>query len=299
MKTVFWVTGFRGKSTPPWKEIPFLSLTLLLAGCSEQKAPEPQAPAPAAAKKVVIKGSNTVGEELGPRLIAEYKKDHPDIGIDLETKGTGSGFWGLVAGVCDIAAASRPANNEEMEQARARGIEFDEHVIGSYSVAVIVNAGNSVADLSPNQVRDIFTGVIQNWKDAGGSDAPIHVCIRDPISGTYLGFRELTMENKPYTANTNALTSYAAIIQAVAQDQNAIGYAGMDAAGKPGVKAVSIGGVAPSAASVNEHKYPYARALRLYTSKSKTAPTTAEFIGFVESKRGQEIVAQLGNVPRP
>src|SRR5262245_50545223 len=276
-------------------------LFLLLAGCSEEKAPQPQASKAAATtsgQKVTIKGSNTIGEELAPRLIAEYGKEHPQVGFELETKGTGSGFWGLIAGVSDIAAASREANKEEIEQAKARGIEFDEHIIGSYSVAVVINSGNSISDLSPEQVRDIFTGVIQNWKDLGGSDAPIHLCIRNPISGTYLGFRELAMENKPYAASTNAFTNYAGIVQAVAQDQNAIGYASLDLAAKPGVKALTIKGVAPTAASVNEQKYPYARALRLYLNKSKEAPAVVEFIRFVESPRGQQIVAQLGNVPR-
>jgi phosphate transport system substrate-binding protein len=277
---------------------------LLLAGCSDNKTSEPQTQASSRSSgssgpKLVIKGSNTIGEELGPRLIAEFKKDHPNAAIEFETKGTGSGFWGLIAGVCDIAAASRPANNEEIEQAKSRNIEFNEHVIGSYSVAVIANAGNAVSDLSPEQVRDVFTGAVQNWKDVGGSDAPIHVCVRDPISGTHLGFRELAMENKPYAAGTNAFNSYAGIVEAVAKDQNAVGYASVDLASKAGVKPLSIKGVAPSAVSVNEHKYPYARALRLYTNKSKEASTAAEFISFVESKRGQEIVAQMGNVPRP
>lgn len=278
------------------------ALLLMLGACSDNKTAEQKGTTPggsgAPGSKLVIKGSNTIGEELGPRLIAEYKKDHPNAAIDLEAKGTGSGFWGLIGGGCDIAAASRAANAEEIEQAKTRGIEFNEHVIGSYSVAVVVNAGNSVNDLSPEQVRDIFTGAVKNWKDVGGSDAPIHVCIRDPISGTYLGFKELAMENKPYCASTNAFTSYSGIIEAVGNDQNAIGYASVDLASKPGVKAASIKGVAPSAAAVNEHKYPYARALRLYTNKSKESTATSEFIGFVESKRGQEIVAQMGNVPK-
>src|SRR5437868_15310676 len=87
-----------------------LGLSLLLGGCSDKSAPETQAPAPSprSAQKLVIKGSNTIGEELGPKLIAEYGKEHPKAAIELETKGTGSGFWGLIAGVCDIAAASRP-----------------------------------------------------------------------------------------------------------------------------------------------------------------------------------------------
>ena len=274
-----------------------LALSLLLPGCSEQPSPTPTGKA-APGVKVVIKGSNTIGEELGPRLIAEYKKDHPNSGFELESKGTGSGFWALIGGQCDLAAASRVPNADELKQAKERGVEFVEHPIASYSVAIIVNAANPLADLTRAQVRDVFTGAVKNWKEVGGSDARIQLDIRDPISGTYLGFRELAMEDKPYPAGTNAFSSYAAIVQAVAQDANAVGYTSLDLVKSPGIKVVSIGGVAPTNASVNDGKYPYARVLRLYTSKSKEASGTLEFIKFVQSPKGQQVVAQSGNVPR-
>jgi phosphate transport system substrate-binding protein len=87
-------------------------------------------------------------------------------------------------------------------------------------------------------------------------------------------------------------------VQAVAQDANAVGYTSLDLVKSPGIKVVSIGGVAPTNASVNDGKYPYARVLRLYTSKSKEASGTLEFIKFVQSPKGQQVVAQSGNVPR-
>src|SRR5205085_8207773 len=108
------------------------------------------------AQKIIIKGSNTVGEELAPRLIAEYKKDHPKVAIDLETRGTGSGFYGLFAGACDIATASRGMVTNEEAQAKSRGIQLNDATIGSYAVAVIVHGSNPVANLTREQVRDIF-----------------------------------------------------------------------------------------------------------------------------------------------
>jgi phosphate transport system substrate-binding protein len=270
-----------------------LAVSLILPGCSDQPAS-----APSGKSAVVIKGSNTIGEELGPRLVTEYKKDHPNAGFDLESKGTGSGFWALIGGQCDVAAASRAPNADELKQAKERGVEFVEHPIASYSVAIIVNAASPLADLTRAQVRDVFTGAVKNWKEVGGPDAPIHLDIRDAISGTYLGFRELAMEDKPYPTGTNAFTSYAAIVQAVAQDASAVGYASLDLLQSSGIKALSIGGVAPARSSVNDGKYPYARLLRFYTSKGKEAPGTLEFIKFVESPKGQQVVAQSGNVPR-
>jgi phosphate transport system substrate-binding protein len=164
---------------------------------------------------------------------------------------------------------------------------------------VVENASNPVGNLTTNQVRDIFTGVIQNWKDVGGPDAPIHLYVRDPVSGTYLGFRELAMGNKPYGHAQMLFTTYAAIVRAVGEDPDGIGYSSLGLAKGSEVKAVSIGGVEPSFDTVNKHQYPYARVLHLYTNKNQEAPTTHDFILYVASPHGQEVVEQMGFVPRP
>jgi len=249
--------------------------------------------------KIIIRGSNTFGEELAPQLIAEYRQEHPTVVLDTEYKGTSYGMGALMVERCDIAAASRPVSTNELQLGKDRDIEFNDHVIGAYSVAVVVNAGSPIGSLTRDQVRDIFTGAVINWKEVGGPDAPIHLCSRDEISGTHLGFRELAMENKPYALGLKAFTNYLGIIQAVAQDVNGIGYASIDLVSKDGVKAVSIGGVAPTIASVNGGQYPYARVLHLYTDTTKESSTTRDFVQFVQSKRGQEILTRMGFVPRP
>ena len=203
-----------------------------------------------------------------------------------------------MAGQCNVAGASRAPIKEELEIASTRHIELKDYIIGHYSVAVIVNAANPVANLTRDQIRDIFTGTVKNWKEVGGADAPIHWFIRDPVSGTYLGFRELAMENKPYGSGGTTFTNYHAIVQAVAQDPNGIGYCSLDLANKPGVKALSVQGVAPSKASVNDGKYPYTRILRFYTNKGAESPSAADFVQFVLSAKGQELMTEMGFVPR-
>ena len=160
-----------------------------------------------------------------------------------------------------------------------------------------VNAANPIGNLTRAQVRDIFTGAIQNWKEVGGSDAPIHLFIRDPISGTHLGFRELAMENKPYADTPNLLTNYEAIVVAVARDANGIGYSSIELESNAGVKPVSIGGIAPNAADVDKGNYPYARVLHLYTSKGHETQEALNFIHFVLSAKGQEILTRTGYTP--
>ena len=261
-------------------------VSTLMAGCSGGKS-----------EKVVILGSNTIGEELAPRLVAEFKKEHPAVAFEMEFKGTTYGLGALMVGRCDIAAASREASLNEIELGRAREVHLNDHVIGAYDVAVIVNAANPIANLTREQVRDLFTGAVKNWKEVGGPDAPVSLNIRHPISGTYLGFRELAMENQPYAIGVKSYTNYAGIFQAVAQDPNAIGYATLALASKPGVKAVSIGGIALTPATVSKGQYPYARFLRLYTDERAESPTAREFIDFIQSKRGQEILSEMGFTP--
>src|SRR5258708_4052307 len=122
---------------------------VLIAGCSPSNT---EAPVPERTDgKIIIRGSNTIGEELAPRLIAEYKKDHANASFDLEAKGTAYGMGALVGARCDIAGASRLPSKDELELARLRGVDLNDNVIGSYSVVVVVNASNPISNLTRDQ----------------------------------------------------------------------------------------------------------------------------------------------------
>lgn len=304
MNTNSCANSFVGNSVKAAKSLGVVLLGVLLAGCPSGKPTSDSESAPAAQtagadNKVIIRGSNTIGEELAPQLIAEFKKDHPGVAFELEAKATGYGMAALRAGQCDIAAASRAAIGEELELTKSSGIEMNESVLGAYSVALVVNANNPVANLTKDQVHDIFTGKVTNWKDVGGPDATISLYIRDPISGTHLGFKEVAMKNESYAAHPHLLTNYPAIVQAVAADANGIGYSGVELAKAPGAKSLSIDGVEPNAVNVNSGKYPYARTLRFYTNKARESQATKDFLQFALSKRGQEILAHTGFTPKP
>jgi phosphate transport system substrate-binding protein len=250
--------------------------------------------------KIAIRGSNTIGEELAPQLAAEYKKSHAEAAFDLEFKGSAYGIGALMGGYCDIAGSSKPVSKEQEEISQIRGVKFKEYAIGSYAVSILVNAENPVSNLTRNQVEDLFTGKLQNWKDVGGPAAPVHLLARDPVSGTYMGFKELVMNNQDYGEhNIQLFTNYLAIAEAVAKDTHAIGYTGLDLAQHAGTKAVNIEGVAPSAENVNAKKYPYARTLRLYTDSAKESAKAKAFIDFVLAADGQKVLTQLGYAPKP
>ena len=278
------------------RSLPLCVLMLFLTGC-----PAPTSPADSTAasgNKLVLRGSNTIGEELAPRLIAAYTNEHSDAVFDTEFKGTGYGLGALSTYSCDIAAASRVVSTNELDLLKQGNIDLNEYVIGDYAVAVVVHALNPVNDLTKEQVRDIFTGTIQNWKEVGGPDQPIHLYIRNPVSGTYLGFQELAMGNGPYGHAQKTLTSYADIVQSISQDPAGIGYSGLPKPQVVDTKMVSIGGVEPTAANVSKGSYPYARVLRLYTDKAKESPAAKEFIQFAMSAKGREIITKSGFVPQ-
>ena len=270
---------------------------VLLAGCPAAKQTAP--PPVSHDGKVVIRGSNTIGEELAPRLIAEFKQVHPDIEFELTPKATMYGLAALRVGQCNIAAASRLILKEEEEVAQNMGLQMKDYTIGAYSVAVVVNAANPVQDLSRDQVRGLFNGTIANWKEVGGPDAPVHLHIRDPISGTYLGFKEMAMKDDVYAHDVKLHTNYTEIVNAVAHDPNGIGYTSLNLTSHNGVKAVSIGGVEPKSETVHKGDYPYARVLRFYTIKGREPAEVGEFLAFVTSPQGQEVVAQAGFTPAP
>jgi phosphate transport system substrate-binding protein len=294
--------GFSSRLQRSLRPLALAPLCLLLFGCPASK-PGPEttlANAPASdATKVVIRGSNTIGEELAPGLIAEFKKAHPTISFDVETKATGYGMAALRVGQCDIAAASRPAIQADLDLAQEAKLEMNDTVLGAYSVAVVVHPNNPVANLTKDQVREIFTGKIQNWKEVGGSDTPIVLYIRDPISGTHLGFKEIAMNNESYAAHPKLFTNYTALATAVATDPSGIGYSGIEMAKTTGAKLISIDGVEASDASVHSGKYPYARMLRFYTNKARESQATQDFIAFTLSARGQELIRQMGFTPKP
>ncbi len=247
---------------------------------------------------ISIKGSNTFGEELGPRLIEDFRERNPGIQVSLGTEGSGSGMNALLNGECDIASTSRVASEDELRRARALGLRLRTHFLGSYGVAVIVNQRAGIHDLSHAQILDLFTGRIANWKEVGGADLPVRLHIRDPISGTYLGFQELAMENRPYAAGTVPHTTYHDLADAVARDHGGVGYTGMTLKLPDGVRSVRVNGVPPNLVSVNEGLYPYARGLRFYTVRGRESSAANAFIRYVRDTPGQALLQREGFVPR-
>jgi phosphate transport system substrate-binding protein len=268
---------------------------VLLLGCPADNRFRPEA---IGAGTVTIKGSNTFGDEVAPSLIAAFGKEYPAVKIEVTSKDSASGFVALLAGECDIAAATRLATEEELHLAKARGIELESAFVCYYGVALVVNPANPILNLSGNQVRDVFAGIAQNWTEVGGLDAPVRIHIRGPGSATHAAFRHMALDDRAYAASATMHDSYADIVEAVRKDRDAVGFASMSLAEHSGLKALLINHYPASVLGVNEGQYPYARGMRLYTDKARQSPAAMAFIRFVQSPRGQAVIGETGFVRR-
>ena len=165
--------------------------------------------------------------------------------------GSGTGIKAVKDGTCDIGLSSRYLKDSE----KAEGLK--ETVVAIDGIAVIVNPGNTVANLTLEQIAGIYKGEITNWKDVGGSDSEIVLIGREENSGTRDGFESIT-DTEDACKYRQELTSNGAVLTAVAENANAIGYISLSSV-KDTVNAISVNGVVPSEATIKDGSYPVQR----------------------------------------
>ena len=177
---------------------------------------------------IQVKGSDTM-VNLGQAWAEKYMEENSAEFIAVTGGGSGTGFSSLISGTCDIAMASRNIKEKEIELAEQRGIHPNEINVAMDGLAVVVNPGNPVSNLTIDQLADIFTGRVTNWKEVGGKDEKIVVLSREVNSGTHVYFKEhvLRKENpasrEEYVPSALLLPSSQAIADEVAGNPVAIG----------------------------------------------------------------------------
>ncbi|MBP1593721.1 MAG: phosphate transporter substrate-binding protein, PhoT family [Bacteroidetes bacterium] len=243
-----------------------------------------------------VKGSDTVLPLAQKEAEAFNKKGG---NVTVTGGGSGVGIAALLAGTTDIASASRKIKFDEKVKFQQAGKSPVEKIIAFDALAVVVNPGNKVSELTRQQLEDIFTGKITNWKQVGGADLAIVAYSRETSSGTYEFFKEHVLKNKNYKKNILSMPATGAIIQSVSQTKGAIGYVGL-AYLENDVKAIKVSYdgkkfVAPSVATAKNKTYPIVRPLFFYYDKKNAAKLTP-FINFVESAQGQDLVDKVGYI---
>ncbi len=259
-----------------------------------------QCGSPRRAQPLTVKGSDTM-VILVQRWAEVYMAAHPGAVVQVTGGGSGTGFAALQNGTTDICQASRPIKDEENENLRSKyGEAAHELVVARDGLSLYVNAASPISALSLEQVKAIYSGQFTNWRQVGGPDAPIVLYSRENNSGTYAFFKDHVLGGGDFAANAQTLPGTAAVVNAVAQDVNGIGYGG-EAYAK-GVKLLplkkdeSSPAIAPAEATVRDGSYPLARALYFYTRKAPTGDAKA-FLDFCLSPEGQKIVGEVGYFP--
>ncbi len=222
---------------------------------------------------------------LGESFMAMNK----DVKFTYNPTGSGSGIQAVSEGRCDIGLSSRALKDDE----KASGLV--ETVVALDGIAIVVNPENPVSNLDIDTIAKIYTGEITNWKDVGGNDAEIVLIGREAGSGTRDGFESIT-DTKDACQYRQELTSTGDVINTVSQNPDAIGYASLSAVGDS-VKALTVGGVEATEATVKDGSYVVQRPFVLVTKEgTKLSPAAQAFFDYALSADAASIIAAAGAV---
>jgi len=231
---------------------------------------------------------STSMEKFANALSESFMEKHPGVTVTAEFVGSGAGVEAVSNGTADIGNSSRNLKDEE----KADGVA--ENIVAIDGIAVVVDAANTVEDLTKQQLSDIYEGKITNWKDAGGNDAPIVVVGRESGSGTRSAFEEL-LELEDVCKYSNELDSTGAVMAKVASTPGAIGYVSLDVLDDT-VKAVKLEGAEPTEENIKAVSYFLSRPFVMATKGeiSEQNDLVKALFDYIYSEEGAEIVKSVG-----
>ena len=248
-----------------------------------------------AREELVINGSTTVLPII-QKAAEDYMGANPNVEIALSGGGSGNGMKALIDGLATIAMSSRDIKSSERELAATKGVSPVCTPVAVDALVPVVHPNNKVADLSIEQLRDIFTGEIRNWKELGGADAKIVVISRDTSSGTYETWESLVMKNAKVMPQALLQASNGAVVQAVSSNRNAIGYIGIGYL-TPSLKALSIDKLSATPETALNRQWPLARELYLFTNGQPSGTAGAFITYMLDPRKGQKSVQAARFVP--
>jgi len=253
-------------------------------------------------RTIDITGSTTV-LPISQRCAEEWTttknpdRNHPYYDeINVAGGGSGVGKKDLIDGNNDIADSSSSMKPEEYADAYANGVNPVEHVIALDGLSIAVHPTNGLTDISMAEIKAIYDGTITDWSELGQPAGQIVVYNRESSSGTFETFEKKVMDEEPIRADAIEKTSNGAMKQAVSGDPLGIAYIGIGYVDES-VKALTVDGIVASEDTVRAGKYPIARELYMYTDGTlaeQENTLVTDFINFVLSTRGQELVVEVG-----
>ena len=271
-------------------------LALTLAGCGSTPAesdPSEEGGATATVSGTVATNGSTSMEKVIGNLKEQFESENDgSVSVSYDATGSSAGIEAVSNGTADIGLSSRALKDEEA----AAGLTGT--TIALDGIAIIVNANSQVEDLTVDQISQIFTGEITNWSQVGGADGEIACIGREAGSGTRDGFESIT-GTADACKLSQELTSTGAVIEAVKNSPNAIGYASLSSVeGQEGIKAITVGGVACSEDTILDGSYEIQRPFVLVTKDGAALSAAAEaFFDYATSTAASDLIRNAGAVP--
>ena len=255
------------------------------------------------AGNITVKGSDTL-VVLAQKWAETYMGKNAATKIQVTGGGSGVGIAALQNKTTDLCNSSRKMKAAEIANCvQAFNKRPTEYKVALDGLSVYVNESNPLKEITLEQLELVFTGKIRNWKELGGSDAPITVYSRENSSGTYEFFKEHVLKGKDFVASAQTMPGTAALLQAVAKDKSGIGYGG--AAYGQGAKALLVkkDGGSPAIEATEENVvkgiYPIWRYLYVYVNPALDKGEISAYINWIRSDAGQSIVKDVGYFPLP
>ena len=262
--------------------------TAATTAAATEAAAEQTTEAPKSVSGTVSLAGSTSMQKLCEAMIESFSEEYPDITVTAEYTGSGAGLEAVAAGKTDIGNSSRALKDSE----KAAGVE--DNIVAIDGIAVIANKAGKVLDLTTEQLSDIYTGKITNWKDLGGDDEAIVVIGREAGSGTRGAFEEL-LKIEDQCAYAQELDSTGGVLAKVAATPGSIGYVSLDVVDDT-VTALSLNGVAPTEENIVAGSYTLSRPFVMATKGTVDAQSDAvkTWFGYVESDAGKAVITGLG-----
>ena len=228
---------------------------------------------------------NSFVYSLYPESSVKYENGDFTKDSALQYHNTRGAFKGIVDGDVDIAFCASP-NKDQIQYGLDKGVELELTPIGRESFVFIVNTNNPVDNLSMQQLKDIFTGKITNWKDVGGANRPINVLQRNKGSGSQTALEKLIGEEVKPNMFGPLGASIGFSFRFYVEELTKHGH----------IKMLELNGVYPSKENVQNESYPIVSNFYAVTRKGETNPNVQKVLDFVLSPTGQEIIDEIGYV---
>ena len=236
---------------------------------------------------ITMAGSTSM-EKYANALAEVFMEKYPNVSVQAEFTGSSAGVEAVLAGQCDIGNSSRNLKDEEKEKGAA------ENIVAIDGIAVVTDPSNTAADLTKDQLTEIYTGKVTNWKDVGGSDMPVVVVGREAGSGTRGAFEEI-LGVEDACAYANELDSTGAVMAKVASTPGAIGYVSLDVIDDT-VKVLTLDGTEATEENIKSGDYFLSRPFVMATKGeiSEQSDLVKALFDFVYSDEGSELVKSVG-----